>query len=381
MIYDISDAAFKHLLNDERLFLPIRWEGSDYATALDNHYKYYIKAIENNSDEFNEPTKNLTCRYEEIKMVCAFLVQAVEEYLNGFPARAYNTFGHAMNILIGHPLKVYEKSITELFGVSNHKYEDELDLYRIVRVSDNRPYPRRRVFHTPYNMRSLVSGSRFSIAGYPSLYLATSLQLCCQELHIDPYQDLAIASLFKLERNLEFARAHINVIELAVKPQDFLMESNDNYINKEYPVGKRHISNDMLKKDNVKEAYMLWYPLIAACSFIRTNQSAPFSAEFIVPQLLMQWVRSNNTSDDRRHHRLTGIRYFSCSSMIASNMGFNYVFPTSGQQISPDLPFCSVLGRAFRLTLPVYINEYYPDYQECERYLKRKGDLDYIDAK
>lgn len=113
MIYDISDAAFKHLLNDERLFLPIRWEGSDYATALDNHYKYYIKAIENNSDELNEPTKNLTCRYEEIKMVCAFLVQAVEEYLNGFPARAYNTFGHAMNILIGHPLKVYEKSITE----------------------------------------------------------------------------------------------------------------------------------------------------------------------------------------------------------------------------------------------------------------------------
>lgn len=48
-------------------------------------------------------------------------------------------------------------------------------------MDDVKPYSRTRVLHTPYNLRSKVSTSRYSIAGYPSLYLGTSLQLCCKE--------------------------------------------------------------------------------------------------------------------------------------------------------------------------------------------------------
>ncbi len=40
MILDISDASFKNLLNDEALYLPIRWNGSDFATTLDNLYNH-----------------------------------------------------------------------------------------------------------------------------------------------------------------------------------------------------------------------------------------------------------------------------------------------------------------------------------------------------
>jgi len=31
MILDVSDAAFKNKLNDKKLYLPIRWNGSDFA--------------------------------------------------------------------------------------------------------------------------------------------------------------------------------------------------------------------------------------------------------------------------------------------------------------------------------------------------------------
>ena len=83
-----------------------------------------------------------------------------------------------------------------------------------------------------------------------------------------------------------------------------------------------------------------------------------------------------NKGDD--YDQLIGIRYFSCASNKASDMGFNYVFPTSGQQKSAELPYCSVLARAFRLSEPTYIHEY-KDIQSCERYLVRTTDFGYIE--
>lgn len=67
----------------------------------------------------------------------------------------------------------------------------------------------------------------------------------------------------------------------------------------------------------------------------------------------MQWVRTEMRHSDK----LIGIRYFSCASERSSDLGFNYVFPTSGRQI-PAFPFCRVLSKAFVLTEPVYIHEF-----------------------
>ena len=228
------------------------------------------------------------------------------------------------------------------------------------------------MFHIPYNLRSKVSTSRYSIAGYPSLYLGTSLALCCEEINLDPYKDFALASLFKFGIGFEYINADVRVIELGIKPQDFLQErdSNESY--------QRFIPNNLLKRNDVRSAYLLWYPLIASCSFIRTNKNDPFAAEYIIPQLLMQWARNEmcyTQKDDS--DKLIGIRYFSCASVKASNMGFNYVFPTSGQQKSAEFPYCSVLAKTFRLTPPVYIHEY-DNIRECEQSLIEESDFDFI---
>ena len=92
----------------------------------------------------------------------------------------------------------------------------------------------------------------------------------------------------------------------------------------------------------------------------------------------MQWVRNeigSNKNED--YDQLVGIRYFSCASVKASDMGFNYVFPTSGTQKSLDIPFCAVLTRAFRLTQPVYIHEF-DNLYTCEWYLIKSKDFDFI---
>lgn len=374
MIFDISDENFKRIMNEEHLYLPIRWDGVDFSLTLDCLFNYYIKQLEITCDKNEVFGTNIRVEIKEIKRVTGLLIKAVNHYLNGFPSKSYATFERVMDILMKTPLRIYQKSVIEQFdNYSNQRLDDDLKLFRVVSVNDNRPYNRERVFHTPYNLRSKVSTSRYSIAGYPSLYLGTSLALCCEEIHMNPYNNFALASKFELERTVEYTNTNIQVIELGVKPQDFFLyerPGNESF--------QRYIPRSLLEQDEVRFAYLLWYPLIAACSFIRTNKNDPFAAEYIIPQLLMQWVRSEmGVAKYEDCNQLIGIRYFSCASVKASDMGFNYVFPTSGKQKSANLPYCSVLAKAFRLTSPKYIHEY-DDIRACEWYLNKLNDFDFI---
>ena len=127
---------------------------------------------------------------------------------------------------------------------------------------------------------------------------------------MNSHQDYALASMFKLNRDIEHTNTNIQVIELGVKPQDFI---NNRYNDK---VNIRHISYSLLEDRSIRTAYLLWYPLIASCSYIRVNKKDPFAAEYIIPQLLMQWVRNEMCSKQNNGcEKLVGIRYFSCSSV------------------------------------------------------------------
>ena len=75
--------------------------------------------------------------------------------------------------------------------------------------------------------------------------------------------------------------------------------------------------------------------------------------------------------------KLIGIKYFSCASIKAFNMGFNYVFPTSGVQYSDEYPYCQVLMKTFRLTSPKFKHEY-NDLYDCELQLVKDKDLKFI---
>ena len=357
MIIDISSDEFKKIFENEKLYLPIRWNGDDFIDTLITLYSDYHDFVVKSCSK-DVALKVIKC--------FSLIIDSVELYLYGFPAKAYSVLKELMEFLMKQPLQLYGKSIDE--GLSK-EYNDPLDLYRIVGVSDNKKYDRTRVFHTPYNLRSKVSTSRYSIAGYPSLYLGTSIDLCREEVRLNPYDKFEIASLFKLDRECYNSGVDINVIELALKPQDFFNSENNEMNNTQ--LSKRRFSADFLESIRVKSAYVLWYPLIAACSFIRVNKSDPFAVEYITPQLLMQWVR--NEMDRDSFDKLIGVRYFSCASERASDLGFNYVFPTSGEQ-SPLFPFCELLNKAVKLTEPVYIHEFDSVY-DCENFLKKQDKL------
>lgn len=386
MIINIADNNyFKKVFGNQKFDLPIRWDGNDFVYSLQCLYKEYVFnlccqqgedchlfALLQDDTHFTSRLKKCyqekNCLVLKVRKICDDIIDVLKEYLKGFPDSAYKKFDKIMNTLIHTPIKIYPKSgWTDAFnGV------DPLKLFRVVNVAENINHPKTRIFHTPYNLRTKIGTNRYSIAGFPCLYLGTSLKLCLEELHSNPYEKYSISSRFQMERDMFKHDIQIDVLELGIKPQDFFENREDD----EFALRNRKVDGDLLQDNKVRKAYLLWYPIIAASSFIRANKNDPFAPEYIIPQLLMQWIRkwSSNNPD-----KLLGIRYFSCSSQRASDLGFNYVFPTSGEAHEKSNNYCKILVNSFKVSNPVFVHEF-DEIEECEYYLKSiaSNELKYI---
>lgn len=363
MILNITKNNFRSIIENEFLDLPMRWDGYDFYSTVNSLFQEYL-ALLSHYMKGNDVRKATT--------ICNGILECIDQYHRGFPDKAFKKIETVMSKLISHPLTIYRKSgWTGAFDAY-----DPLKLFRVRNVQSNINYERKDIFHTPYNLRSKVSTCRYSISGYPSLYLGTSLKLCCEEAKLGSFNDLTIASRFKIERNMLHNNGIvIDVLELGLKPKDFLNYSDNidvrpTDIENEYR--RRRFNEINLSDIGIMSKYLYWYPLIASCSFIRANKTDPFASEYIVPQLLMQWVRSQIKND-----KLFGIRYFSCASIRASELGFNYVFPVSGEKYNRNEKYCGILANSLTLTKPYYIHEF-DSIDECEVFLSNSNDFEKI---
>lgn len=356
MVIDFDKGKFLDLMATNELKLPIRWGNKNFEDTLQELFNFYCNEVRNivSLDQ-----------HKEIKRVCRLLMRAINHYHDGFPATSFNTFSNIMKTVMERPFRIYNKT-GKIETLSKH---DNLNLYRVRNVSDNREYSREEIFHTPFCLRSRVATCRYSIAGYPCLYLSTSLDLCCEETKNQSSQPMIIASKYKIVRNYFLnGKQDIKVIELGVKPIHFVHTNldNRNYENNLYI--QKYLNEIDLINESVMKNYLYWYPIIAASSFIRINKNHPFATEYIIPQLMMQWVRS-----EVKKKELYGIRYFSCASERASELGFNYVFPAYSTTDS-SLNYCGVLSKSFKLTKPEIMSNYC-SINACEKMLESKTDL------
>lgn len=345
------------IFSDNTLEIPKIWNGYDFYDTLGKHFNKYINHLQDNISQSD---------LSKIQDVCEYILKSVKEYHNGFPHKAFEAFSHIMKNLKNSPIGEYQKS-----GFYNiFDKHDPLKLYRIRNVDQNTIYKRTSIFHTPYFLRSKISTCRYSILGYPCLYLSTSLQLCCEEVPKSSMTDYTIASRFQIERDYQQnGKIDIRVIEIGIKPSDFIKLRNDNNNTKDR---RFHLNQINLNDPLVMGSYLYWYPLIAACSFIRANKKDPFASEYIIPQLLMQWIRSQS-----KENKLIGIRYFSCASIKASELGLNYVFPVSGEDEFVHEKYCRILTKAFKITKPVFIHEF-DSVEDCQKALIWDKQIEYL---
>ncbi len=361
MIFYISDAQFSEIIKNPRFSLPVRWDGKDFETAIANLLNAYTGELDYLiiKDDKHQGHGSISIDINEIKTVSTLLQQCVKKYHQGFPAIALNFLEQVMAHLIKSPLKVYQKS-----GDLDPLEKDKLYLFRLRQVYDTVKYARKDLFHVPSCTRSIISTCRYSIAGYPSLYLTTSIDLGMEEIG-NPINNDILVSRFKVIRLQQ--DLNIRVLELGIKPQDFNEQDRTHVHNNR---STRNLTGIDLQSQEIRSNYLLWYPLLAACSFIRANKHSPFSSEYIIPQLLMQWVRGK-----MRENELMGIRYFSCASVRASDLGFDYVFPVNNTKYGEG--YCSILRDSFLLTNPVFLKDF-DSVDQCEKFLIDCTDLEKI---
>ena len=222
------------------------------------------------------------------------ILDSLRHLHNGYPGEAYNAFERMMSELSSEvPLPHVKDTIWPNYSVEHGGQSSFVKssrnpvtsnaamtnyFYRVRKISDGSAYARNAIFHTPANLREKISTARYSIAGYPSLYLADTLALSMQELG-SPYH--SIAACFTLANRFE-EMSNVLVIDLGIRPQDYIFKQKVNNL------------GDLHKLDAwYTSRYVFWFPLLAACSFIRENPTSSYSDEYAIPQLLMQWLRLN----------------------------------------------------------------------------------------
>ena len=169
------------------------------------------------------------------------------------------------------------------------------------------------LFHIPLSKRAYSNNERFSLVGFPSLYLSTMLPLAWQECGY-PQKYYYSEYQYKYDIDLDTGKRSF---ENELK---FVMLYSPNEI-ANWGITVKY--NDFSLWLEVITRYLKTYPLILACSFINQSGKVPYKQEYIIPQMLMQWVQRNNS-------KVQGIEYFTCvdTSMRTSEWcAYNVVIP------------------------------------------------------
>ncbi len=235
--------------------------------------------------------------------------RAVTLYLNGSPAKAYKSLILTLN---------RHKSDLETLTAPSQSIRQ---VYRMRHFDSLDERTREKIFHVPFNLRHRISSQRYSISGWPSLYLGGSLLVCWEELGRPPLESVDV-SCFQADREL-------SVLDFGYTPRTFVGLHTDGFFTAEQIV-----------------SYLVLWPLLCACSLKPAHRGEPFVEEYIVPQLLLEWIKNESGSID-------GLRYFStqiAQQPACPRLTINYVFPVKTVHKSG---YCDSLKAAFRLTKPV----------------------------
>jgi hypothetical protein len=315
------------LLNSSAAALPRIRTDDDFERYLAQMFDAYLEAVDT-----LEP-HNLLCggvrnSRANIVQLSGWTLDAVRQYLAGQPAEAYQGMQRGITLVSRHLTKLYSLRVNR----------DALGrLYRMIRPKSS-SVPKSRLFHTPFELRHKVGQHRYGIPGFPCLYLGGSLELCSAELRIpgNRLRNTAIA---------EFAvrdGAQIRVLDFGFRPSTIAELAFGRDIENAKATPK---PNPELEEFIVN--YATCWPLIAASSIKVMHEKEPFVPEYIVPQMILQWLMVNSDCD--------GIRYFSTQfNPDPTHLGrtINYVFPAVHGDDTRE-GYSGKLKGLFELTAPV----------------------------
>lgn len=296
--------------------------------AEDTFFEIFDKVDENDlklffPKDYNHSKKIIRNR---IKTVYAKLNVAINFYYEGKPAKAYTEIKSLLrNVSVIRDLSDgYQGFILHSFD-----FLKENNLFRMTKInttSDSK-CTKNEIFHIPFEIRGKASTARFSIPGFPCLYLGTSAKVCW--LETGKHEDKTYISRFRVN-NKNFSLTPLN---LSI-PKFFTEEIYDK-------------SSDL----NFEAfCFLITFPLIQTCSFKIHEKSVDykFKPEYIIPQLLMQFTGEEKS-------KFNSIIYSSTKAESNTMKSLNIVIPV---RTIKDSGFCDELKDAIELTEPIHVTNF-----------------------
>lgn len=294
--------------------------------VLHEFYKEVRKLLPYSRDEnlpFKDRLKKALSRYvdlakqyitdpviiSDIKRISSRIIEIVGNYEKGLQSKA---FTQLQNLIQGST--TIKPKIDLAKNVMKFDAGKPMSFYRIRQMPSIYQVKAEEMFHIPLNKRGIVKTQRYSTSGYPCLYLGESIYGCWEEMRRPSMQTCAVARLQ--------CDSSLNIVNLSV------MENEKEY---DYPYNQRLI------------------PLLIACMVPVANHDDTYKPEYIIPQLIIEWILKNRTNE-----KIDGVCY--TSTHINNEFDFpdskflNYALPV--YSTDPRKKYCNRLCELFKITKP-----------------------------
>lgn len=294
--------------------LPVQRVSDDFRKDLSEVLSRYLKLVKSlDKPVLKDNSESCITRIEKLN---EGIKDCVKSYYEGLHSTAFTQLKNQMN---GYRDTTGIIETIELCTIKKNNF-----FYRGRIFENNRHKSYKDMFHIPLDKRGIVKTQRYSTPGYPCLYLGTSIYGCWEEMQQPKFDDLMISG-FKTMCN-------INVLDLRIP-------------------SKEDFENERLK--NV----LLRLPLILACSIIVANPQDDFKPEYIIPQLLIEVIISNNRNERKSKDIskiILGVLF--TSTHINNTFKFNdRIFDNLAIPVldtSSSKGYCNLLAECFSLTNP-----------------------------
>lgn len=228
---------------------PYEGGDDDFRRTLSSALKKYSDLMDC-LDEADRPDNWDALKRKKAVVIAKINDIALNSY-KGLPSTAYAQLSY-----------MFGKQINQDLIWHNVGVNDNTSFYRMRNIADRRNgIEYKEMFHIPITMRRQVGTERYSIPGYPCLYLGNSIYVCWEEMN-RPLMSNCWVSRLKNTKEIE-------VLDLRVPVEaDFV-----------HAFGK----------------YIAIFPLIISCMIPTQGKSGDvFKPEYLIPQLIMEWIIKKN---------------------------------------------------------------------------------------
>jgi hypothetical protein len=311
--------AVEFFRSDE-VSLPLTRKENDFEKYLAGVFDRYVAHVKGMTAG-DQITDAIQKNANTIESSCTLVNEAVQQYLRGLPHKAYAKLTEAIKFL--RP-RHFDHMLNP--GLGDAGLFKELYRIRIEKDGKGWSWEKKDLFHVPFEGRHKVSRQRYSIPGLPCLYLGGTLYISWEEMDRPAFHSTYVAR-FEVAEDQQL-----------------------NMLTYSHPIYAAQYISDNPSAVTMQEIFSaivaqgVCWPIIAACSVKRKHEDAPFIAEYVVPQLLLQWVTEEAAFDGIAYFSVKRDRYFGLPGSCD-----NYVFPT---KIFAAEGHCSHLGKKFVMTEP-----------------------------